>query len=221
MIETWEKMIEVGTDFNDEFNLTRYNVYKDVALKGKVLECVKLDKPIKIFTGQELGIKFEDRETYYYIYFGQGKQFPKEKEGFAWLSDEHSIFFFERPYTGKVLNVLKKLLPNESVTYSKNDIYINGTKNGSSLRTGYNKQQADYIEGTEIIKSDALSGMIYILRWDDLDGLNKSFEGIAHHQKRLNEKPALSTLSDFIKDMSREQFMSHLENTENIVDENI
>lgn len=211
MITTWKKMIEVGTDFNNEFKETVYNIKSNTPVKERSFECTELDKPIKIYTGQTLDLEFIDKGDEYYIYFGQGERFPEQKVGFAWLSDNNSIFFFERPYEERVLKLLKKLLPNEKVYYYKNDIYINGTKNGSSLRTGYQKQIKDNIENKEIKKSEPLSGMIYILRWDNLDGLNEAFKDIEHHQKRLHDKEPLSTLSDFLPNMTRKQFMEMLE----------
>lgn len=213
MITDWNKMIEVGTDFNQEFNLTKYGITNTRPLRTRVLECVKLDKAIKIYTGQDLGVIFEDRGNEYYIYFGQGQQFPKEKEGLAWLSDSQSIFFFERPYTGKVVRLLKQLLPEHSVEYYKNDIYIDGTKNGASLRTGYQSQMDDYVEDLRVDSSAELSGMIYILRWSDIDELNEVFKDIEHHQIRLRDKKPLSTLSDYITNMTREQFMQMLEDS--------
>lgn len=212
MITDWKETQELVTDFNNEFKQTLYKINYANTLKQKVASCVTTDKDIRIYTGHDLNLTFEDRGDYYYLYFGQGTSFPKEKEGFAWLSDKHSIFFFERPYEEKVLKLLKKLLPDAEVSYNKNDIYINGTKNGASLRTGYQKQVKDGIEDVEINESEPLSGMIYILRWDNLDGLNEAFKDVEHHQERLRAKEPLSTLSDFLKDITRDEFIKLLEN---------
>lgn len=212
MIKDWKETQELIRDFQNELKTTKYNVEINSKIKEKVCTCVELDKKFKIYTGQDLNIEFKDEEENYYLYFGQGFDFAKEKEGFAWLSDEHSIFFFERPYEEKVLNVLKRLLPNEKIVYNKNDIYINGTKNGASLRTGYQTQKGDGIEDLEISQSEKLTGMIYILRWDNLNGLNEAFKDVAHHQERLNSKEPLSTLSDFLKNITKEEFINLLEN---------
>lgn len=218
MIKDWKKSQELITDFMNEFKYTHYNM----GLKPdacKVLQCVELDKPFKIYTGQDIGLVFGDKIDHYYLYFGQGEDFPKEKEGYAWLSDEHSIFFFERPFENKVVNVLKKLLPNSNISYGKNDIYIDGTKNGASLRTGLQTQIGDeyYDKESKSIKkhtdSDSLTGMIYILRWDDLEGLNKEFDGVEHHKIRLATKEPLATLKDFLapKGIDKQTFIQMLE----------
>lgn len=212
MISDWNEIQELIKDFNNEFKQTVYKINSSEPIKNKISCCVNANKNIYIYTGNDLNLSFEDRSDYYYLYFGQGINFPEDKIGLAWLSDEHSIFFFERPYEEKVLNVLKRLLPNEKIEYNKNDIYINGTKNGASLRTGYQHQIGDGIEDVEISKSEPLSGMIYILRWDNLEGLNEKFKDVAHHQERLNSKEPLSTLSDFLKNITKEEFINLLEN---------
>jgi len=211
MITTWKRMMEITTDFNNEFKHTLYSEKLPSEIAPIVEECLDLDKPIEFFTGQTLDLEFKEYDDHCYCYFGQGRCFPEDKIGFAWLYDQNSILFFERPYTAKVFRLLRKLLPDAKVEYFKNDIYINGTKNGATLRTGYQKQLEDGVEGQIISKSEPLTGMIYILRWDNLEGLNEAFKDIKHHQDRLRDKAPLSTLSDFLPNMTREQFMSLLE----------
>lgn len=219
MINNWNEAQEIITDFNNEFNHTHYNgEFKEV--KKNVIQCVELDKPLEIYAGQTLDLVFDDLPDKYYLYFGLGKDWALEKCCLEWLSDKHSIFFFERPFNNKVLKVLKKLLPNADVSYNKNDIYINGTKNGASLRTGLEQQIDDeyYDKDTNTIlkhtSSKELSGMIYILRWDNLEGLNEVFKDSLHHQDRLNNKEPLSTLSEFLEPIgiTKEDFISMLEN---------
>lgn len=219
MITNWIEAQRLIKDFNNEFKHTHYK-HNLPKINSDVLQCVELDKPFKIYTGQTLDLIFENREDYYYLYFGQGVDFPKEKEGFAWLSDNHSIFFFERPFENKVVSLLKKLLPDAEIKYEKNDIYINGTKNGASLRTGLQKQIGDmfYNKKSNTVEeqknSEPLSGMIYILRWDDLDGLNEAFDGVEHHQVRLETKSPLATLGQFLEPIgvSKNDFIKMLEN---------
>lgn len=215
MIRDWNEAQDLITDFNREFNQTVYKIESDTPIKEEVCTCMELDKPLKVFTGQDIDISYKDEGEFYSMYFGQGERFPEDKIGLAWLCDTHSILFFERPYTGKLIKLIKKLLPNENVEYQKNDVCINGTKNGTTIRTGYQHQIGDYNNAEEITESEPLSGMICLLRWDDLDGLNEEFKDNAHHQERLNDKAPLSTLSDFIKNVSKEEFIEMLEEKNN------
>ena len=203
----------IGTDFQQESYNTRHGIE---ANHKPIRVCVNLDKPNKIYTGKREGIEFVDNGDHYYTYFGQGEMFPLEKEGFAWLSDEHTVFFFERPYEKHALNILKKYL-GDRVTTDNNDILIDGKKVGPSLVTGFNRHKGVIIgyndDDTPILldKSDPNTGRIYCLRWDDLDGLNSAFDGVAHHQERLDNKAGLTTLAEHLP-LSKEEFEALLEN---------
>ena len=202
MITNWEEYKIIGEEFQNEFQDT---LLKNVSHFPKRSVCVELDKPNYIYTDNNLGIVFTDYVDHYHTYFGQGYGFPEEKIGLAWVTDKDTIFFFERPFNNKVLNVLKTLLPTENVEFDGNDIIINGLKVGPSLRTGWESR-----EGEPNYNGSTNTGHIYCLRWSNLDKLNELFKDIRHHQDRLENKAELTTLSEHL-DISKEEFIKLLE----------
>lgn len=214
-ITNFEEYQILGRDFHKESYNTRRGIE---TIHHPTRVCVNLDKPNRIYTDQEDIITFEDKGDYYHTYFGQGEMFPKSKAGYAWLTDQHTIFFFERPYEKRVLNLLKQYL-GDRVSTDNNDILIDGKKVGPSLMTGFDRHKGVIIgeneDGTPILldKSDPNTGRIYCLRWDNLDGLNTEFDGVAHHQERLDSKAGLTTLSEHLP-ISKAEFEALLESWE-------
>lgn len=210
MIDTWEKFQNIIREFHLELE---ENGKKLRHITPKRNTCLKTDKPIDVYTGKTWDVEFDENNDRYYLYFGQGENFPDDKVGIAWLLDEHTTLFFERPFQNRPLKILQRLLPNSKITYDKNDIMIDGKKVGPSLPTGYGKREGhkvivnDGIKVTTTIvpQSDPNTGHIYCLRWDNLDGLNERFKNSAHHQERLSTKAGLTTLADHLT-ISKEEF---------------
>lgn len=213
MITDYEDYKSIVEDFQQECFNSRKGIYTE---HKKIKTCVNLNKLNKIYTGKQWGIQFADEQENYFTYFGQGNYFPKNKEGLAWITDKHTVFFFERPYERTVLNVLQKLLGENRVTTDNNDIMIDGKKVGPSLVTGCERCVGAIIgkknngEPIRLEKSDPNTGRIFCLRWDDLEGLNQAFDGIEHHRERLTSKAGLTTLSEYLN-ISKEEFESLLE----------
>lgn len=215
MIKNWNDFKNIINEYSLE--LKQNNKLEKIDLPHRS-DCLHLDKPLDVYTGQYWDVSFNETEEQYTLYFGQGETFPQDKVGLAWYVDNHTIIFFERPFQNKPLKLLKKLLPEHKIEWNKNDIFIDGKKVGPSLPTGYGKR-----EGTKVIintpngvdinyidKSENNTGHIYCLRWDDIDGLNERFKDIPHHQERLNSKEGLTTLADYLN-ISKEEFENMLE----------
>ena len=215
MIKSWNDFKNIINEYSLE--LKQNNTNNKVKFPERSV-CLQLNKPLDVFTGQYWEVSFDETNEKYILNFGQGETFPEDKIGLAWYVDSHTIIFFERPFQNKPLKLLKQLLPSHNIDWDKNDIYIDGKKIGPSLPTGYGKR-----EGTKVIKntgsrldisyiekSDNNTGHIYCLRWDDLDGLNKRFEGIQHHQDRLDNKAGLTTIGEYLN-ITKEEFENMLE----------
>ena len=215
MINSWTKFQDIINEYAKE--LTSNSLFSG-EIKPARKECLCLDKELDVFTGRSWDVKFEESDDKYSLYFGQGETFPEDKVGLAWAVDPDTIIFFERPYQNRPIKVLQKLLPNNDVSWDKNDIMIDGKKVGPSLPTGYGKREGHKIiinDGitvttTIIPESDPNTGHIYCLRWSNLDGLNEKFKDVPHHQDRLNNKTGLTTLSEYLT-ISKEEFEKMLE----------
>lgn len=203
MITDFDEYKILVTQFQNELIDTRQNVIKHLP---HVAVCVSLSKTNYITTDKTEGVTFEDCGDHYHTHFGQGEKFPEEKVGLAWITDASTIFFFERPFRNKPFEVLKKLLPDKTITFDGNDLMIDGLKVGPSLRTGWQLREGE----NGFNGQDSDTGHIYCLRWDNLDDLNESFKDSAHHQERLNSKAGLTTLSEHLS-ITKEEFEKMLE----------
>ena len=169
-----------------------------------------MDKPIKVYTAN-----FEtytpgliDKGEYYEMMYPRfGSLFKQYTDDFAWIIDEHTVFIIERPFKNRVVRALKYLLPNNNVHYIKNDLMIDGVKIGPTCMAGQ-------ISDITLENNPETSSLIYCLRWDNVEGLDAYFAGDPNHEARKSGKAPLGCLSDFIKYMTREQFMSYIENFE-------
>lgn len=76
----------------------------------------------------------------------------------AWVLDNDTIMFVERPYTGRGLRYIRSITPDlYDVTAIGNDIIIDGTKVAPTLNCGN-------VKFTDYDKKDELSSMIYLIR---------------------------------------------------------
>lgn len=129
----------------------------------------------------------------------------KYTNDFGWVNDSESVFFIERPFTNKVVRLLRELLPEHEVKPLKNDIIIDGWKVGPTCETG----RTDYTG----LNSPQNSGIIYVLRWTNPEGLDKYFGGDPHHELRKTSlKQPIGSLDMFLpKKMTRADFIAKLE----------
>lgn len=153
------------------------------------------------YTGEVL-----DRGDRYEIHFPRFGKLNKEyTNGLAWVLDEDTVFFFERPYRDTVKKILKKLLSEDSIVQHGNDIIINGVKVGPTFMTGY-------IHDIDGPPHEMNGGIIYCLRWRNIEELNEIFAGNSNHEERLNNpfKQKFSSLDQFLT-CTKEEFEEMLE----------
>ena len=86
-----------------------------------------LDKPIKILTAnvdsyKEGLIDYGDHYEMMYPRFGNLKK--HYTNDFAWIVDDDTILIIERPFKNRVINLLKRILPNHHIHLIKNDVMI-------------------------------------------------------------------------------------------------
>lgn len=170
-----------------------------------------LDKPIKMRTNDssEFVCKLEDKGEYYTHLFPRfGTLKKKYTDDFNWIIDDKTILFFERPYRGRVVKLLNKLLPNYNIRPVHNDIIINNYKMGPSFMCGQVNDMGDYEN------NPPTSSIVYCLRWTDAEGLDKYFAGDPNHEKRKSSNTPLGSLDMFLKNITKEEFEQMLEEME-------
>ena len=203
MIKTIEQFQEQYDNFLAEF-INRVKEGNETF--PSVNLATQLDKPMRIYTNnrEAYNQKVYIENDHYALNFPRFGKLQKEYDNeFAWYLDEDTVFFFERPFTNKVNKVLKKLLPNNKIHLLKNDIMIDGVKIGPSLICG---TITDYTGEN----NPQNSGVIYCLRWSNLDKLHEVFEGNNNHEERKNGKAPLGTLDQFLN-ISKAEFEALLE----------
>lgn len=198
---------DVYEEFRDKINGIPAANQRQKSVCNQVFD---LGKPIYMMIrnyGSDKAPELIDKGDHYehdYYLFGvmpTGKSYTND---FGWVNDSESVFFIERPYTGKVIRLLKELLPEHEVAPFKNDIIIDGFKIGPTCEAGI----IDY--NAEIQARN--SGLIYVLRWTNPEGLDKYFGGDPHHElRKTSKKQPLGSLDMFIKNMTREEFIAKLE----------
>ena len=174
-----------------------------------VNQATRLDKPMKIYTNnrEAYNQKVYIEGDHYALNFPRFNQLQKEyDDDFAWYLDEDTVFFFERPFKNKVVETLRKLLPNNKVYAISNDVIIDNTKIGPTLTCG---TIVDYTKDV----NPQNSGVIYCMRWRNLDKLDKVFEGNNNHELRKTTDKKMGTLDQFLN-ITKEEFENILENKE-------
>lgn len=102
--------------------------------------------------------------------------------------------------------MLKRLLPNEAIFFANNDIIVGGYKIGPTTIPG----KIDRVNLEENKKHN--SGVIYLLRWTNVAGLDKYFAGDPNHELRKATKLPLGSLDMFLpKNVTRADFIKLLE----------
>lgn len=167
-----------------------------------------MDKPIYVYTSNsnDYVSGLIDKGDHYEMFYPRfGDLHKTYTNNLAWVIDEHTVFAIERPFKNRIIKVLKHLLPNCIIKAIKNDVMIDGVKIGPTCMAG---QITDYT----LENNPPNSSLIYCLRWDDVEGLEKYFAGDPNYEARKHGKAPIGCLSDFIKNMTREEFMIYLEN---------
>ena len=169
------------------------------------LQCYNMDKPIHVYTAnvEEYEPGLIDKGDHYEMMYPRFGDLQKTYKSMCWIIDEHTVFIIERPFKNRVIRLLKHLLPDHNIHTVKNDVMIDGNKIGPTCMAGL-------ITDWNGVDNPLNSSLIYCLRWDDLDGLNKIFKDDPNHQERLNSKAPLDCLSNYLN-ISREEFMRLIE----------
>ena len=171
-------------------------------------ETYNMDKPIHVLTDNVYTYTPEliDKGEYYEMMFPRFGNLQKTyTDNFCWILDDHTVFIIERPFKNRVVNMLRELLPNNTISTIKNDIIIDSYKIGPTCAAGPIRN----FDGTNNPKS---SSMIYCLRWDNVEGLDHYFAGDPNHEARKNNTQVpLGCLKQFLPDMTREEFMELIE----------
>lgn len=217
MVTTKQRFQEIFQSYIQEFIYTTTcieDVNGEVTIKGEpktfmpLNDCVRLDKPMYIYssnTSEYTGevVEKEDRYEIHFPRFGKlGKTYTDD---LAWVLDKDTVFYFERPYRNRLKTVLQKLVGENSVVAYSNDIAINDVKIGPAFITGY-------IRDLDSGYHELNGGIIYCLRWTNMEGLHKTFEGNNNHLERMNNpyKIKFGTLDQFLN-ISKEEFEELLE----------
>lgn len=199
----------------EEYNKQLEYVISDIKQRmtgGSVInpphfQTYNMDKPIKVYTANfetyTPGL-IDKGEHYEMMYPRFGSLFKHYTDDFAWIIDKHTVFIIERPFKNRVVRALKHLLPNNNVHYIKNDLMIDGVKIGPTCMAGQ-------ISDITLENNPPNSSLIYCLRWNNVEGLEEYFAGDPNYEARKNGKAPIGCLSDFIKGMTREEFMTYLE----------
>lgn len=167
-----------------------------------------MDKPIYVYTSNSNDYVpgLIDKGDHYEMFYPRfGDLHKTYTNNLAWVIDEHTVFCIERPFKNRVLKCLRHLLPDATIKAIKNDVMIDGVKIGPTCMAG---QITDYT----LENNPPNSSLIYCLRWDDVEGLEKYFAGDPNYEARKHGKAPIGCLSDFIKNMTRLEFMIYLEN---------
>lgn len=162
----------------------------------------RLDKPIRMRTNdsEQFVCKLEDMGDYYtHLFPRYGRLGKTYTNDYNWVIDEDSILYFERPYKGRVVKLLRRLLPNSNIRSIKNDLIIDNVKIGPTFACGK-------IEDFTSDNNPPTSSLVYLLRWRNVEGLEKYFAGDPNHEKRKASGTPLGSLDMFLKDITKEEF---------------
>lgn len=200
----------------EEYNKQLYYVILDIKQRiqgGNIrtpphYQTYNMDKPIHVLTANDTEYTpgLIDKGEHYQMFYPRFGSLQKHyTDDFAWIIDTHTVFVIERPFKNRVVRALKHLLPNCDIVYIKNDLMIDGVKIGPTCMAG------EIIDWTSENNPET-SSLIYCLRWNNVEGLDEYFAGDPNHEARKEGKAPIGCLSDFIKNMTRLEFMMYLEN---------
>lgn len=204
MITTIEQYEEEFANLVEDF---KNMVYKTKNIQPAKSTIWKLDKPIYIYTNNttEPKIKLEDKvDRYEHVFPRFGMLYKKYTNDLAWVIDKDTVMYSERPYKGRVVKLLRRLLPEYNIRSIHNDLIINGYKIGPTLMTG---QVTDYTMDSNL----PTSSVVYCLRWSNPKGLDVYFAGDPNHEKRKISNIPLGSLDMFLENITKEQFEQMLE----------
>lgn len=208
-------MVTTIEEYNKQLEYVIEDIKQNILGGDKVnpphFQTYNMDKPIYVFTANSNDYTpgLIDKGDHYEMFYPRFGSLTKTyTNNLAWVIDKHTVFCIERPFKNRVIRALKQLLSNDTVINTiKNDIIINGYKIGPTCIAG----RIDNMLGFD---NKPNSSLIYCLRWDDVQGLEKYFAGDPNYEARKHGKAPIGCLSDFIKNMTRLEFMVYLENFE-------
>jgi hypothetical protein len=204
-LEEYQKQLtDVHNDFID--NVTN-KLCPEV--RPSTHSCYQLDKPVYILINNDSKpATIIDKGDHYEQTFPCFGFNPKQyTDDFGWVLDDKTVFYIERPYKGRVVKLLRQLLPDCEIKSIHNDLIINNVKIGPCYTGGR------ILDFTKDINPPS-SSLIYCMRWTDVEGLDKYFAGDPNHEKRKNGPTPLGSLDMFIKNMTKQEFERMLENIE-------
>ena len=208
MINTIENYQKELTDVHNDFIENVTNV-SNPTVRSSSHHCYKLDKPVYILVNNKCEpAKITDKGDHYEQTFPCYGFNPKQyKDDLAWILDDKTVFYIERPYKGRVVKLLRQLLPECEIKSIKNDLVINGVKIGPTYMGGR-------ITDFTLNNNPPYSSLIYCMRWSDPEDLDKYLEGDLNHEARKQKAIKLGSLDMFIKNMTKEEFETLLESIE-------
>lgn len=201
-LEEYNKELQdVHNDFIDK-------ITNNITIRKPTHYCYQLDKPVYILVNnKEENAYIVDRGDHYEQTFPCYGFNPKQyKDDLAWILDDKTIFYIERPFKNRVIKLLRQLLPEHDIKTIKNDIIIDGIKIGPTCLAGP-------ILDWSGENNPENSSLIYCLRWTDAEGLDKYLAGDTNHEKRKSSGIPLGSLDKFLT-MSKEEFENMLESIE-------
>lgn len=201
-LEDYKKELEdVHNDFIDK-------ITHNITIRKPTHYCYKLDKPVYILVNnKEENAYIVDRGDHYEQTFPCYGFNPKQyKDDLAWILDDKTVFYIERPYKGRVVKLLKQLLPDHKINTVHNDVVIDNIRIGPTYMGG---------QITDFTKEDnpPYSSLIYCLRWSDPEELDQYFKGDPNHEARKEKEIKQGSLDMFLN-ISKEEFENMLESIE-------
>ena len=204
IINYQKELTDVHNDFID--NVTNN---PNPTIRPETHSCYQLDKPVHILINNKCEpALITDKGDHYEQTFPCYGFNPKSyKDDFGWVLDDKTVFYIERPYKGRVVKLLRQLLPNCEIKSIHNDLIIDGVKIGPTYTGGR-------ITDFTLDNNPPYSSLIYCMRWSDPEELDNYFAGDPNHEARKAKAIQLGSLDMFIKNMSKHEFETMLENME-------
>jgi hypothetical protein len=201
---------QYNKDLQDVVDELRYKIqgFQERELPDS-MKVYDVGKPVHILTNNSNALTSQliDKGDYYQMLFPRYGSLQKHyTDDFAWIIDKYTVFAIERPYKGRVVKLLRKLLPYAEIKSIKNDVIINGYKIAPTCVTGV-------VEDFTKDATNQNSGVIYCLRWSNVEGLDKYFAGDPNHEERKASKEPMGSLDMFLT-ISKEEFIRLLEEQE-------
>lgn len=207
MITTIEEYQKELTDVHNDYLDNMQNNIAPIA-RPPSHHCYQLDKPVHVLINNDCKpALIVDKGEYYEQTFPCYGFNPKSyKDDFGWVIDDKTVFYIERPYKGRVVKLLRELLPSHTIRSIHNDLIIDNVKIGPTCIGG---RITDYT----IEDNPPTSSLIYCLRWSDPEELDEYFKDDLNHQARLANDIKLGALNQFLS-ISKEEFINLLESLE-------